>query len=240
MLEEAYEERGYANVLIAGRTGVGKSTLINSVFQGNLAKTGQGRPVTENTREITKEGVPLSVFDTRGLEMADFSGTLGSLEKFVSDRHSEPDEKRHIHVAWVCAAEDSRRVEDAETELTAMLFEFVPVIGVITRSRADQGFRAKVQRLLPQAKNVVRVRALREQFDDGHFLRRLRPSRRPLHYFEPLVREAVEVVNQPVYLVIDCRGAGRARVSLSVMEGLMRHLLEVRTSPVARSAAAGP
>ena len=39
-LEEAYEERGHANVLIAGRTGVGKSTLINSIFQGNLATTG--------------------------------------------------------------------------------------------------------------------------------------------------------------------------------------------------------
>lgn len=101
MLEEAYEERGHANVLIAGRTGVGKSTLINTIFQGNLAKTGQGRPVTENTREITKEGVPLSVFDTRGLEMADFSGTLGSLEKLISDRRSKPDEKMHIHVAWV-------------------------------------------------------------------------------------------------------------------------------------------
>ncbi|WP_254508214.1 GTPase [Anatilimnocola floriformis] len=34
-LEEALRERGHANVLIAGRTGVGKSTLINSVFQGN-------------------------------------------------------------------------------------------------------------------------------------------------------------------------------------------------------------
>ncbi len=53
-VEEAYEERGHANVLIAGRTGVGKSTLINTIFQGNLAKTGQGRPVTENTRESPK------------------------------------------------------------------------------------------------------------------------------------------------------------------------------------------
>ncbi len=35
MLEEACEERGHTNVLIAGRTGVGKSTLINSVFEGD-------------------------------------------------------------------------------------------------------------------------------------------------------------------------------------------------------------
>ncbi len=163
-------ERGHANVLIAGRTGVGKSTLINSVFQGDFATTGQGRPVTQNTREITKEGVPLTIFDTRGLEMADFSGTLDSLKTFVSERRADPDERRHIHVAWVCVAEDSRRVEEAETDLTAMLGEFVPVVGVVTKARADQGFRAEVQRLLPEAKNVVSVRAIREQFDSGYSL----------------------------------------------------------------------
>ena len=42
----------------------------------------------------------------------------------------------------------------------------MPVLGVITKARADQGFRAEVQRLLPEAKNVVRVRALSERFDD--------------------------------------------------------------------------
>jgi uncharacterized protein (DUF697 family)/GTPase SAR1 family protein len=167
-LEEAFRERGHANVLIAGRTGVGKSTLINSVFQGDFATTGQGRPVTENTREITKEDVPLSIFDTRGLEMADFANTVQSLESFISERRSDPDQEKHIHVAWVCIAEDSRRVEEAETQLTTMLSRFVPVVGVITKARSDQEFRAEVQRLLPQTKNVVRVRAIHERDDDGH------------------------------------------------------------------------
>ncbi|MGL5035908.1 MAG: GTPase, partial [Microcystaceae cyanobacterium] len=38
-LREALRERGHINILIAGRTGVGKSTLINAIFQGNLATT---------------------------------------------------------------------------------------------------------------------------------------------------------------------------------------------------------
>ncbi|MHB1424411.1 MAG: YcjF family protein [Gemmataceae bacterium] len=169
-LEEAMRERGHANVLIAGRTGVGKSTLINSIFQGNFATTGQGRPVTQNTRETTKEDIPLSVFDTRGLEMADFATTIKTLRSFVSDRHQDRDQRRHIHVAWVCIAEDLRRVEEAETQLTDMLAEFMPVVGVITKARADAGFRAEVQRLLPATKNIIRVRAIEEQFDDGHTL----------------------------------------------------------------------
>ena len=45
-LRGALKERGHVNIIIAGRTGVGKSTLINAVFQGNLATTGQGRPNT--------------------------------------------------------------------------------------------------------------------------------------------------------------------------------------------------
>jgi uncharacterized protein (DUF697 family)/GTP-binding protein EngB required for normal cell division len=169
-LEEAMRERGHANVLIAGRTGVGKSTLINSIFQGNFATTGQGRPVTQNTREIIKEGIPLSIFDTRGLEMADFASTMASLKAFIADRHNDRDEKKHIHVAWVCIMEDLRRVEEAETALAAMLADFMPVVAVITKARLDQGFRAEVQRLLPQAKNVVRVRALPEELDDEHCL----------------------------------------------------------------------
>jgi GTPase SAR1 family protein len=107
-VEEAFRERGHANVLIAGRTRVGKSTLINSIFQGNFATTGQGRPVTQNTREITKDGIPLSIFDTRGLEMADFSSAMKSLRSFIAERHGDRDQKKHIHVAWVCIAEDLR------------------------------------------------------------------------------------------------------------------------------------
>lgn len=169
-LDEAIRERGHANVLIAGRTGVGKSTLVNSIFQGNFAQTGHGRPVTDNTREITKEGIPLTIFDTRGLELADFSRTMKTLKSFISDRHKDRDEKKHIHVAWVCVEEDLRRVEEAESTLTAMLAEFMPVIGVITKARSDKGFRAEVQRLLPQAINVLRVRAIPDELDDGHVL----------------------------------------------------------------------
>jgi uncharacterized protein (DUF697 family) len=168
--DEALRGRGHTNVLIAGRSGVGKSTLVNSVFQGNLASTGQGRPVTEGIREIGKPGVPLTVFDTRGLELGAFGTTLEALRALVSRRRMDPDPRRHIHVAWVCIAEDLRRVEEAESALVAALSDYMPVLAVVTKARADQGFRAEVQRLLPRAVNVVRVRSIIEQFDDGHVL----------------------------------------------------------------------
>lgn len=102
--------------------------------------------------------------------MAAFKDTIVDLERLIADREREHDHRRHIHVAWLCIHEDGRRVEEAEIELHRALSKHMPVLGVITKARADQGFRVEVQRLLPEARNVVRVRALAEEFDEGHSL----------------------------------------------------------------------
>jgi len=185
-LSHVIKVRGRVNILVAGRTGVGKSTLINSVFQGEMATTGQGRPVTMQTREISKEGIPLSIFDTRGLEVKEYAAIIQALEKLIKERSKDENPDRHIHIAWVCIVEDSARVEDAEMHLTEMLANYVPVIVVITKAKSDSGFRVKVQELLPEARNVVRARALETTLDDGYILK-------PMG-LEELVEATMEVV----------------------------------------------
>lgn len=167
-LEEALKKRGKVNIVIAGKTGVGKSTLVNTVFQGNLAETGDGRPVTKATREIKKDGIPLSIFDTRGLEVSEYKNTVQDLEKLIQDKRKSEDPNQHIHIGWVCVMEDSRRVEDAEIKLVEVLDKYIPVVGVITKSVSDNGFRQTVQELLPQTRNVVRVLAKETVFDGGY------------------------------------------------------------------------
>src|ERR1044071_10334960 len=147
-VQEAMRERGLATVLIAGRSGVGKSTLINAVFQGQLAETGHGRPVTREIREYTKPSMPIALIDSRGLELEKYAETLSELERLVEERQRDGDPNRHVHVAWACISEDSRRVDDGEIKLVEMLDRHdLPVVGVVTKARADQGFRAEVQRL---------------------------------------------------------------------------------------------
>lgn len=169
-LKEAIRKRGRVNILIAGKTGVGKSTLINAIFQGDFATTGQGKPITRHTRQIKKNGVPLRIFDTRGLELGRVGKSLEELEHLILKLGRSKDPNKHIHCAWFCLSEDSRRVEEGELMLLKTLAKFVPVLVLITKARADGGFEAKVRQLMPEAGNVLRVRAIPERYDDGHTL----------------------------------------------------------------------
>jgi uncharacterized protein (DUF697 family)/predicted GTPase len=169
-IAEALRRRGRVNVFIAGKSGVGKSTLVNAVFDRQMATTGQVRPITAETREYTKEGVPVSIIDTRGLEVGSYQAIMEDVENFIQSRNSSTDPQQHIHIGWVCVAEDSRRFEDGESKFLQMLARYMPVVVVVTKARADQGFRAEVQRLAPEARNVVRVRAISEELDEGQAL----------------------------------------------------------------------
>ncbi|MBQ2693471.1 MAG: 50S ribosome-binding GTPase, partial [Clostridia bacterium] len=41
------------NIIVVGKTGAGKSTLINSVFREDLATEGMGKPVTDHMSKIS-------------------------------------------------------------------------------------------------------------------------------------------------------------------------------------------
>ncbi|MBF6594733.1 MAG: DUF697 domain-containing protein [Thermaceae bacterium] len=151
---------GKVNIVVVGKTGVGKSTLINAVFQGELAKTGVGRPVTQHTQEISKPGLPVYIFDTKGLEVAGYSATAQEIVRLVGSRAKNPDPLEHIHLAWVCIPESTKRVEEAEVLLAQTLAKQIPVIVVVTKSVEEPGFSSEVEKLIPQARFVIPVLAL--------------------------------------------------------------------------------
>lgn len=185
-IESALKSRGVANVLIAGKTGVGKSTLINAVFQGRMVETGQGRPVTQHTRKITKQGVPVAIYDTKGLELKDYKPILDELLTLVKSQNGQTDPQAHIHVAWLCIAEGARRIEEAELLLVQSLAEHVPVLVVITTAVADSGYEKTVRDLIPHARNVVRVNSVEQLLDGGASI--------PVHGLARLVELTMEVI----------------------------------------------
>lgn len=60
-LNKALAELGHINLIIAGKSGVGKSTLINSVFRQDVADTGVGKPFTKEMTLYEREDVPLRI-----------------------------------------------------------------------------------------------------------------------------------------------------------------------------------
>lgn len=169
VIRDAVRGSGKVNIIVAGKTGVGKSTLINTVFRGQLAKTGSGTPVTQEIEEISKEGHPITIIDSKGLELKDYKTILNDLNAFLDQRAGHHDENKHIHAAWICIQEGGDRVEQAEVDLCRVLTaQGIPVVAVVTKSMfaKDSDFHVSVRKELPDACAVVRVRAEAQQIED--------------------------------------------------------------------------
>jgi small GTP-binding protein len=156
---------GRVNILVAGQTGVGKSTLINEVFGENFAQTAAGRPVTQHAAWFESDTVPLRILDTKGLEAKDYAGTLHDMRAEIEKCRNEREARDQLHMAWVCIATPSSRVQDAEVDIVRVLNKYdIPVIVVLTKDDDDEEFAGIVGNILTERRAsyaaIVPVRAL--------------------------------------------------------------------------------
>jgi small GTP-binding protein len=219
-----FQGLGKVNIVVVGKTGVGKSTLINAVFQGELARTGTGRPVTQHTQEISKPGVPVCIFDTKGLEVADYSAIHKEINRLVSSRAREADPLEHIHLAWLCIPEATKRVEEAEITLARDLAKRVPLIVVLTKSVEEEGFAAEVAALISEARAVVPVLARDMSLRGGTVFKAFG--------LEELVRHSMEVLPEGVKAAF----AAAQKASIATKQEAARQI--VTRAAVAASGAA--
>lgn len=141
-IKENYSSLTTLNVVVIGKTGVGKSTLINSVFGENVAEVGLGRPVTQSIRKLEKEGTPLAIYDTPGLELQGNHSAENLLEQvtnLINEGIQSEDVNQAIHCIWYCINTASSRVEPTEMNFLRKLGENtkrcnVPVILVLTQA----------------------------------------------------------------------------------------------------------
>lgn len=131
---ERAEEVGRFNLAIFGKTGVGKSTLINAIFGEDVARTGIGEPVTKAEHLYLHTSGVLSILDTRGVEIGDDSDKiLGELSSYLSAMRTKPLQDQ-IHVAWYCVRATDRRFEETEGRFVREVAGLgLPVVLVITQ-----------------------------------------------------------------------------------------------------------
>lgn len=138
--QEEIEKIEKVHILVVGKTGVGKSTLINSIFREKLAETGIGQPITKHLRKIEKEGVPMVLYDTRGLELdAETQKQVTNEIDQTLDDMSQKDQQ--MHVTYYCINANAARIEEMEIRLITYLASKMPVIIVLTQSIGEEALK---------------------------------------------------------------------------------------------------
>lgn len=125
---------GRFNLAIFGKTGVGKSTLVNAIFGHQVAATGIGLPVTQGSHLYVDQRGTLGLIDTAGLEIGrDDKALLTDLTKVVTQRRKEPIHEQ-VHAVWYCVRGMDRRFEQSEGRFVQAVHDLgLPVFVVLTQ-----------------------------------------------------------------------------------------------------------
>lgn len=160
------------NLLVVGKSGVGKSTLINTVFGEEMVHTGAGKPVTDHISLIEQDDFPVRIYDTVGFEISslgfDFKGVVKSfkrnpVQQLIKKVQSTETQEDDIHVVWYVVSGAGSRIEETEISFIKWIVEQkIPVILVLTKcydlTEANL-LKKQVEPLVLNVKDVILVLA---------------------------------------------------------------------------------
>lgn len=176
LMQEKCSKLVKLNIIVAGKTGVGKSTLINELFSERLAETGMGQPVTQHMKKYTKKDFPLCIYDTKGFELGKNAQDEVKEEiiNTIKEQNMKCDINEAIHCILYCINAGSDRIEEEEQLWLESFAEEskqtqVPIILVLTqaiqKTRAEK-FASYIDDLNLHIKQIVPVLALDAEITD--------------------------------------------------------------------------
>ena len=108
------------NVLIMGKTGTGKSSLLNYICDSTIAQTGTGKPVTgegiyDYVVKINNQDV--RIFDSWGIEAGKVNRWKELIKKSLNDHGTQKSIQDWFHSIIYCVQAGGGRVEDIDVEI---------------------------------------------------------------------------------------------------------------------------
>lgn len=185
------------NIIIAGKTGVGKSTVVNSVFGEKLVQTGIGKPITQHLKRISNVDIPIVLYDTKGLELKEAvqKEVMDEIVDLVNSSRLQGREEDYMHAIWYCINGNSNRIEELEQEFIKELAESVdvPVIIVITQCLKNQNskkFVEAIDNLNLNVKSIIPVMAEDFEIDENTII--------PAYGLDELVKVTYSLIPESV------------------------------------------
>ena len=118
---ETKKDELYPTIMLLGASGVGKSSLINTIFKFDKAKISNIKPETEGyVIYMGKDyGTHVNIIDTAGYELQQ----ADDYYKYVQDAILNGIKGNNIHIVWYCIPIVNERIENMDINTLKKLFE---------------------------------------------------------------------------------------------------------------------
>ncbi|HAZ46265.1 MAG TPA: hypothetical protein DDW76_06045 [Cyanobacteria bacterium UBA11369] len=134
-IQQEFKQLKKPNILIIGRAGVGKSSLINATFGSDVARVGAGKPVTLSYKCYSSPDVLVNIYDSAGWEggAEGEQKFLKDTEDFLNQRQTANLEDR-IHIVWYLVDAPGARFTDFDARIVRNSLKDIPVLFILSKS----------------------------------------------------------------------------------------------------------